>query len=316
MKIIGIRTNDGYYISDNIENKAYYNSGLGGLLINNELPQPTFKKDWFKVKEKPTLIQKTIKGTRVNRRYELINKDLKTSLEEVIPYENVFDEDSDMLEYFQGIKGLYEFKYDTTEDTLEEVPFDFEEILKIEEIKEPNALLYKRYDSYSTPVSNLSSKDIKYDFVAEIITPSILLHTQPCKLSRKESYDIVRAYIKDNIDPKVAEITSDYNFCFTVKKRIPLAKPYEYEVNVNAFKGKRKPKYEKRIMKESKVTIFEVAPERYNSYTVIEPFVGENQEDLQKNIDAYLSNIIGIINEPLKFCSCCNGTGVIFNKEI
>jgi len=316
MKIIGIKTNNGYYISENHENKSYFNGSLESCIVNNERLLSTFKKDWYKVAEKPFLIQRVIKGTSTNRRYELINKELKTVFPEMIPYQDTIDEDGDMLDYFSSIKGLYEYKYDLTEDTLEDISFDFEEILSIEEIKEPNSLSYKRYGNYSKPILNLTDSNVKYDFVAEIITPSILLHTQPCKLSRKESFDIVRAYIKDNINPKVSEITSDYDFCLTVQKRLPLAKPYAYQVDINIGRRGRKPKYETRYKKESKVVIYEIAPSKYDTYTVIEPFVGENQEDLQKNIDSYLNHIITVINEPLKFCSCCDGTGVVFNKEI
>ena len=51
-----------------------------------------------------------------------------------------------------------------------------------------------------------------------------------CRLTSQESFDIIRWYIKRNIDPKAAEMTSDYDFCLTVKKLIPLESPKEFKL--------------------------------------------------------------------------------------
>lgn len=43
---------------------------------------------------------------------------------------------------------------------------------------------------------------------------------------------MIRSYVKDNIDKKEqARVTSDYDFCFTVRKLIEL-KPYEIRSEV------------------------------------------------------------------------------------
>ena len=63
-----------------------------------------------------------------------------------------------------------------------------------------------------------------------MIIPDILIHNYPCEISSVDLYSVVRQYIKDNIDTKVAKITTDYNFCFEVKKLIPLHTPKDYIV--------------------------------------------------------------------------------------
>ena len=54
-----------------------------------------------------------------------------------------------------------------------------------------------------------------------MLTPEFCIHERPCKLtSKKQMYSIVRNWIKTNINPKCAEITNDYDFCFTVKRKL------------------------------------------------------------------------------------------------
>ena len=57
-----------------------------------------------------------------------------------------------------------------------------------------------------------------------------------------------------------------------------------------------------------------MAPKPYQSYTVIEPIEGEKYQDLEKNIDDYLTKLITYINEPLVDCPHCKGRGVIMDK--
>jgi hypothetical protein len=59
-----------------------------------------------------------------------------------------------------------------------------------------------------------------------MLTPEFALHERPCSITSKQTYDIVRYYVKENIDPKQAEVTSDYDFCFTVKKKVAIKPLY------------------------------------------------------------------------------------------
>lgn len=309
MKLIGIKTQNAYFVSNNTDNNSYkatYGGNLSGYLFDGCVPTPTFKKDWWKLKTKPTKVEKAVKPSAINQRYELKDKKLKNTYSEIVPA-NERNEIEDII-------GLYEYKYDQPDSFTETVEFDLEELLEVDKIEEPLTFSYKRAGEWNhKDYPTINENNIKYDLVSQILTPSILIHTQPCKLSRKESYDIVRKYIQENINPKVAKITSDYDFCLTVKKIIPLKEPIPYRVDVSSLKA-RKPKYQTRYQTEELVTVYETAPKVYQSYTVIEPFVGETQDKLKENIDNFLEELITVINTPLHKCENCDGCGVIVEK--
>jgi len=315
IKLIGIKTNNGYLISDNVENKNYHSTRIDSLIINDSEPIKTFKNAWFRTESKPHKIQTLIKQEPQNQRWELKDKSLIGKFKEIYLANEVM-EDYDYSDDFIEIKGLYEFKKDILPDILQDLEFEILEILEIEEFKEPVGFKYKRSGQWSNQkYPDVTEMDVKYDLVSQLLNPSIILHEHPCRLSVKESYDIVRAHVKENINPKVSEITSDYDFCFTVKKKIPLAKPYKYEFDANSLSSrKKKPKIETRIVDKKSVEIFEMCHAKYGGYTPINPFLGESLEDLKMNIDSYLENLMLIINEPVRECSNCSGAGVVFNE--
>jgi hypothetical protein len=51
------------------------------------------------------------------------------------------------------------------------------------------------------------------------------------------------------------------------------------------------------------------AQSKYNNYTVIQPIFADNENQLKEKIDSFLDELITIINQPLKLCEHCNGTG-------
>lgn len=314
MKIIGIKAKNCYLLTDNIENKTYFTTKLGSLLFDGKSPKLTYKSDWYRLDKKPTKIQSLIKQYPINRRWELKDKSLSDKFKEVYQYEEVMV-GYDVEDWFSAIKGLYDFKQDEQPDKLENIDFELDEILEIEEYKDHNGFKYKAAGQWSHEnYPTVTEKNVKYDILTQVLTPPVLLYTQPCKLSRKESYDIVRKYIKENINNKVSEITSDYDFCFTVKKKILLAQPYSFQHDVNSSifgKRKKKPKYETKYVDKKSLTVFEMCHEKYQSYTPIECFEGDNLDDLKSNIDSYLEELISVINKPLCECDKCNGSGVI-----
>jgi len=320
MKIIGIKTNNGYYITDDLENKSYNTSYLSSYLIDGEKPSPTFHQKWVKISNEPTKIQKLVSQPNINERYELIDKSLSDKFKPEYKKTEVVlgvDDDYDPIyaDEFRSLVSLYQYKSDPQEPKLEDVPFEYETITEIDEIYDKKPFSYRTVDSWGKPKIRITENSPKHEMIDLILTPSILIHTRPCKLTAQESYDIVRAHIKDNIDPKQAEITSDYDFCLTVKKRIPLAKPHIYQVDVNnvTMDRKRKPKYENRTQSIRTYEVFKTSPKAYDKYPVIKPFEGDNHDDLKENIDSYLNHLMSVINEPLKECECCNGVGVIIN---
>lgn len=320
INLIGIKTEEGYYITDSKVKSTYGYSGvLTSHLVNGVILEKSFHNDWFISKEEPKTLQKKVSGKYINSRYELKDKSLADRFKEVYLRDEVFkgyDDDDDAIytEEFKSIMSLYEFKQDKEEDYLEDVEFTYTTIQELKKIEGSTPFSYARYGDYNKPTKAITNSNVKYDIIDEIVTPSVLIHTKPVKLSHQESFDIIRAYIKDNINPKVAEITSDYNFCLTVKKKIIKPKPVAYTVDVNnsLFSSrKKKPKFETRYQTHTSVTVFEVAPKAYQNYTVVTPFEAESENDLKEYIDAYLEELITVINTPLTECECCKGAGVI-----
>jgi len=327
MKILALQSKKGFYIhtDENEGNSNYYKKDLGKLLFNGNHPEKTFKKYWYFIEKKPKKIEKIVTQPNTNYRYELKNpKDFpklkKVYLKEEVEIE-IDDYETGYTEAFRDIQSLYEYKSDPQPDIHEEIDFEFIVIGEVEEINEPIPFSYNVYRTRWTHegTRELTSADIKNNLFTEISAPDILHHLKPCKLSSKQSYDIIRLFVKENIDNSVAEITSDYDFCFAVKKKIELFEKEKYEVDINNnffSKRKRQPKYETRYRKSRCVVIFEMTHDQqnYKGYTVIKGFEGENLEDLKNNIDKYLNSLIKEINKPLVDCPNCKGSGVISEK--
>jgi len=296
LKLIAIKTKDKVFVSDNIKGESYCNSSIGNLLFDGSKPKETFVKYWYELPQIPKDIQRTIAPQRINQRYELMEGYPVTEATPKIINESYIDDES---EYYD-IRGLYQQKYELTEETFEPVEF---EVVILDEI-----------DGF-VPIN--PKFDLQYGLLDKLQTHPMLLSTKPCELTAAESYKIIRQYVKENIDPRIAEITSDYDFCFTVQKKIKLAQEETYEVDVNNSwfsKRKKKPKYETRYRKHRSVEIYEVAPKAYDKYPIVTPFSGKDYDDLQDNIEKFLSDLMKDINEPVVECSCCGGTGVILKE--
>lgn len=295
LKLIGIKTKSKFYVSDNVEGESYHYTRIKDYFFDGEKPKATYHKDWFELKSKPSKIEKRLPEKIVNKRYELKEGFQVTRLTPKVIYESYIDEDSEFYE----VKGLYDYKYETIPSEFEEIPF---EINTIEEIDGEFEIAKMEFN-------------VKHNLIDRIQTHPILLQNKPCYLSKKDSYEIIREHVKSNINPKYAKITSDYDFCFTVEKKIDLHKTYEYMVDVNLFHKRRKPKYEKRYQSTRSIKVFEIAPKPYQDYPVVEEFKGKDYDDLKKNIEGYLNNLMEIINEPVVECAHCKGRGVVLNEN-
>lgn len=327
-----IKTKNEWYLSDTVKT-SYGSHGLGNLYFNDEKPENTFDKSWVSVKSKPNKIHKLVSQPNINYRYELksdlpISSEIIKSLKKVVKREDVSEYIDDEYtwalkdEDFKLISNFYELKVDKQDPKEELIEFQLEVLTEIEifesiEYKEYRVLSDRNWTHKGTRVLKFENI-IKNYLVDEMLVPSILLKDKPCQIDGNALYEIVRQHIKDNINPKVAEITTNYSFCFTVKKKINLSKPYttQHEILTKAGKSYRSPKYRKKLHTSKEIEIFEMTPprEKYRKYTVLSGLRGDNHDDLQKNLDLYLEELISVINEPLQVCDCCNGTGVVLNN--
>ena len=97
------------------------------------------------------------------------------------------------------------------------------------------------------------------------------------------AYRIIRSHIKSHIDGGYAGVTSDYDFCFTVKKKIrvvPFVK--DWENRKDNGKCYRPPRFNRKQVDYELYEIFEMtsAKARYGGYTVVDGFKGDSLADL------------------------------------
>lgn len=287
-KFIIIKTeNQGYFISDNIEGKSYFSSEISKLKFDSQFLEIGKKEGWYKINDIPKTVEEKLKDVYINKRYELKQGYPETTLiPKVILAENFDSEDE--------IAGLYSYKHDIVEGQWISVDFEYE-ILEVGKVFEG-----KPKYSYSSTI------------LSQLTTHSGLQTESPCYISGSEFYNIIRKYIKTNIDGRYAQITSDYDFCLTVQKVLELHAPEKYTINRGTEK---RPKYETRYNTSKKVTVFSSAPKAYSGYPIQEGISAANYEELEQKIDDYLKELITEINKPLKECPHCKGTGAILTDE-
>ncbi len=331
LKIVGIKTNKGYYIAsaNNIEsNYLWSKPDISKLYFNGKQPKLTFDKMWWYVPDEITSVEQMVSQAPINKRYELKDKELCSErIPMVIAYDNAVrevDEDGYYVWYdaYKNYSSLYEFKQDEQPDALMAIDFDFEVIveLQIDEIDAPLAMNYnvQRTQWAHEGTRVFSTSEIKHQIIDRIISPSILLHNKPCFLTSEQVYEILRQYIKENINPKVAHITSDYDFCFTVKKVVALSNPIERQQEILNGRGRsyKHPKYKRWHVVSREVECFEMtySPKNYDRYTPIPGMEAKDEYELKEKLDKLCENTISMINEPLVDCPHCEGYGVILKN--
>lgn len=289
-------------------------------------PNKTWVIDWWSLPSSPKKLSRMQRQQPLNYRYRLIDETLESDKlplelkrEEVAVYE---DYSWVWKNEFGHLRSLYHEVSDPQPDIEIVEEFEYNVLLSVPEITPPDTFSYP-YAAHtnfwtSDKGGQITNKDVRHQLLDKLLFTPVLLHQTPCTLTSKQSYGIIRAHVKDNINPAVAKITSDYDFCFTVRKRVPKTKAHKYTVDVNLahnlFSGrKRRPKYETRTQNESEWPCFEMtySPENYKGYTPIKGFSGDTEEDLKKNIDEYLEELMAAINEPLQECPTCEGVGVL-----
>lgn len=145
----------------------------------------------------------------------------------------------------------------------------------------------------------------------------LMLPQVPCKLTSHQMFKIVRQHLLENLDMVENVITSNYDFCFTVKKRVH-TKPFVVTESYLASRNKWK---ERKTTKTKKlVEVFEMSyagykgKGGYEGYTCIPELHGDNLEDIANKLDSYLTNLLAALNTKVTECECCAGTGHIVVK--
>lgn len=328
LKITAIETNIGFFIQSENCFCTGTSHGLDEYLFDGKKAEKTFSPKWLFLKDKPNKVFKIQSKQRVNHRFELKDKTVadKLSLDAVIFTTDsrvVKDENYDFYHLsgeMEKFNSLYEYKVDLITPEPQIIEFEFNVRTKIDKIIN----LEETDSKFSYPVYKtkwvcdgeriMTRAEISHYAIDIILFPDIVLPSRPCFLSSKESYDIVRKHILTNINPKVAKVNSDYDFCFSVQKLVELNEKEEYIVDVSSIKSKT-PKWEKRYKNTRNVQIFEMTHSEANhkGYTVFPGFKADNETELKKTIDKFLSELMKVINRPVVDCPKCNGLGVLFD---
>ncbi len=315
MKIMAIKQPHGYYIYQ----QDFSSWFLQNLFINGEHPVSTFTDDWFFVPEKPTKIEEEKSQPNINFRYELIDPSMqseKISLsfkkEEVIQLDE--GNYSVWKEEYRHLQSLYKLVSDPQPTIMVEIPFKLVELYEADhEAQKPVDFSYPVKSGPYKEVDTITNERLKHRLLDEMYVSDLYLHEKPCRISSKNLYNIIREHVNRNINSQYAVVTSNYDFCFTVKKRLKLADPIKYTVNINSDRKRAKPKYVERYTVDRDVEIFNMTSreDAYKGYQILPDLEAASEIELKEKIDEYLADLMEFINAPLIDCPCCNGTGAV-----
>lgn len=236
-----------------------------------------------------------------------------------------WDSDEDEYTYhgaYSSLASLYQADY--TELPAEIVPAEVEleklRDLHVENYNAPSEMKVQLVEGNyggKAQVQDLSTIAVFSD-IERMLTPDFLLHTRPCSLTSQQVYKIIRAHVLNNIDGKVARVTSNYDFCFTVEKVIE-TKPYSTKKEQLTRSGRsyKPPRFVTGTKSTKQQKIFEMTwkgykgNSGYDGYTCIEPWEADSLQELYDNMQKYLSDLMEEINKPVIECQHCNGLGFV-----
>lgn len=292
IKLLAIVSADHVYVSPCTTNaingrKVWYN-GYDNLLFDGKPGRRTYNNEWLEVDALPQRISSVIpafeRGIWVLADGYPVTNATPADLEY-----DPSDEDSD----YNGVSALYEYRVVESSPS-GETNIDFE-----------LSVLYETDKSFE--IRRLDFQ-IESSILDTISFDKVLLPLRPCKMSSRDAFIAIRNHVKGNINRSFARISSDYDFCFRVEKDIALSTPQAYTVNVGTNK---KPRVETRYQRTRTVVMLEIAPHKYQNYSPAPVFEGADYDDMIKNLNEYLEELMAAINAPLVDCPHCQGTGVI-----
>ncbi|QTL38758.1 hypothetical protein HGO23_12805 [Xenorhabdus budapestensis] len=290
-------------------NFEYHKTQIDKLLFDGHQPKKSFYKNWFEIPTYPERVEKIVTGEIKNRRFKLIDKELQSSK---LPLEIPYHQKDEIEEKI--LHSLYSLYWDKIPDYSTPIDVIFNLVFEVNSFKDAPEFNYpavKKWD-YEDRQYKITNMNVRHSLIDCLILPKPLRANSPCDISSKEMYDLVRQHVKDNINSKLARITSDYDFCFEVVKIVPLLEPHTYSYrDVFARTKKQRQKLHFKTAKSKEISIYEMTHEQqnYKGYTAIKGFSANNEWELKEMIDNFLSELMSTIHAPIEQCSHCNGTG-------
>lgn len=283
-----------------------YNFPINEYYFDGVKPEKTYDEEWYKIKELPSEVYKLIQSHKINERYELKNKEMAS---EDIPLS--FDKYD--IDDYDGIRGLYEYKYETVESGKQIINVEFKEILEVKNYVEKPVFDYilnvrDKYTYY------LKDKDIQHDIMSRILVPTPLMHMVPCKITSKQLLNIMLYHIKANINHEVAEIETGYDSLIVVNKLIKKSEPVSYTYQ-NIFgrtkKERNKIHHATQTYEKIKVLDFTHKGSHFDGHPTLPDLEARSEVELKQKIDNILAEIMVKINEPIIECPHCKGKGYL-----
>lgn len=336
IELVTMTSSEGLYVSkdsmsyNNVRSPVDRTYTFNGNIDNFE---NTYHNSWIFLRDVFEITKVEIKQTGYeifNERWELVDLPLRIELPKVISCEEACEYYDDGGDYdfcigneskYYDVRKFYERKYDQKPKPKKEVEFTVRSLGDVSidpknNYSDMKVSLYQKGFVDHEKVVNLDSI-VEYSELEEMLVPDLEIHNRPCKLSSDNTYKLVRSYIKNNINGRYARVTSDYDFCFTVKKVVKI-KPFikEWEEKKSNGKSYSRPRIHKEEVTNKVITVFEMCPSKpYNKYTPIKGFEGDNLKDLAENVRLYLDELMYAINQPLTECGCCEGRGVLMQDK-
>jgi hypothetical protein len=303
---------------------GYYPIKFDVYRINDKDPKLTASGYWFFFPDKDIFsVKRKVNPKNINHRYILKDDSMKSKkIPLKLSREDVgYSQDSDYDTYwknFSSLRSLYKEIYDTTEGSWEEIDFTVDVIgdIEISDLSKPESMVVSVLNDESWTHQGVKEIDIMdvaiFSELEQMLVPEFAIHKRPCSISSKITYSIVRQYVKDNLNSSVALITSDYKFCFTVKKKVKI-KPYELRSEQKKSNGRSyaKPRISSKNVDHKQIEVFAMthAGENYKGYIPIKGFKGESINDLIENVKLYLDELMQHINSDVSECEHCSGYG-------
>lgn len=321
IKILAYKTNIGLFVKEN-SLPTYYRSSMAykinGVIIGEYAKENGyyFLKDVFEI----NTVQSKIGSMTMLVGYELKMPSLACKeIPLTLTVEDVAVDDDGCWTAYSEYPPLYKRVESISEESWKDEEFEVDIVreLVIDNYNKPADMQIVGYNSYDKPFNYNLSTVVSYSELEKLLTPEFLLHTRPCTISPENMYKIVRQYVRENIDGRFAEITSNYDFCMTVKRNLKV-KPYVIKNEILKASGRRYsvPKFTTREVSIEKEEIFNLAPKVYQQYNVASGWNADSFQDMKDQIKVYLDWLMENINKEACECIACNGFGVVFKEGV
>lgn len=332
VKFLAYKSNIGLILK---ADSGYYRQDLSSVnLINNKVVSP-LNNGWYLLDDHEIVsVQKKVPESLVHIGWELditspvagLSLPETQTTEELKCFYNCDKEEYEYQGDLAAVGNLYKKVYEKVPERWEDVDFEVQVLreIEIDNLSKPVEMKVMSYNQGQFGVKPLEF-DLKavtsWSELEKILTPEFLLHERPCEISSQNLYKIIRTHIVQKLDRTKCKITSDYDFCFTVK-RIVQVKPYvvrreQYKTGIRSYSP---PKFKDETVSTKEVECFEMTHTEvengkgYKGYTIIPALKAKNLKELSEYLKQYLDDLIADLNSTVVECEHCNGTGHIVHQ--